>query len=61
MKTVAILRSSPAYSDSRVTKYVNELQKLGYEVIVYAWDRENKVKDFDLSKFGEHVTFRFYN
>ncbi|MED1204716.1 glycosyltransferase family 4 protein [Heyndrickxia acidicola] len=41
---VIYVRSNPVDPDSRVEKEVNSLIKLGYEVEILAWDRENSYK-----------------
>lgn len=41
MKKIVIVRSNPIEPDSRVEKEANSLCKLGYEVTLFGWDREN--------------------
>lgn len=41
---VIFLRSNPVSPDSRVEKEINSLLKVGYDVSVFAWDRDSNYK-----------------
>lgn len=43
-KKIVFLRSNPVDPDPRVEKEINSLLKLGYKVIILAWDREHNYK-----------------
>lgn len=43
-KNIVVLRSNPVDPDSRVEKEVNSLIKMGHEITILAWDRNNKYK-----------------
>lgn len=64
MKTVAYVRATNVYDDSRATKEIIGLAKAGYHVRVLAWDRngdsEQKCSEV-FQSVKEYVTFTFYN
>lgn len=60
MKKIVIVRSNPIEPDSRVEKEANSLCKLGYDVTLFGWDRENNyiirknkkaLSDYEVDRF----------
>ena len=62
MDTIAYIRATGIYSDSRATKEIMDLADLGKQIIVLGWDRDGKglkecAKIFEQKK---NVVFRMY-
>lgn len=61
MKTVAFVRTTGIYNDSRAIKEITALAKAGYRVIVLGWDRDGKAEQFCRQEIRtEQADFRFF-
>lgn len=64
MKTVAFIRSTGIYNDSRATKEIFALVAAGYKVVVLGWNRDGKSVDQSRAVFSsvnESVSLFFYD
>lgn len=62
MDTIAYIRATGIYSDSRATKEITDLADSGKQVIVLAWDRDGKGSDECSRIFGNsNIFFRMYD
>ena len=63
MKTVAFIRTTDIYSDSRALKEIKALAEAGYRVIILGWNRGGAADDGCKRVFGEYgdlVQWRLY-
>ena len=61
MKTIVILRSQSIPEDSRVTKWISELVRLGYTVKALGWDRMDKYNASEtLDVNGTSVDIKYF-
>ena len=61
MKTVAFVRTTSIYNDSRATKEISALAKDGYRVVVLGWDRNGKSEENCRREIAtDRVDFRFF-
>lgn len=63
MKTIAYVRATNIYDDSRATKEILALAEAGYTVKVLAWDRNGKAKENCAKVFAdcqERISCEFY-
>lgn len=61
MKTIVILRSQSIPEDSRVTKWIGELVRLGYTVKALGWDRMDKYNASEtLDVNGTSVDIKYF-
>ena len=64
MKTVAFIRATGIYDDSRSTKEICALAENGYCVKVLGWDRDGTSREKCEASFGDlkgNVSFHFYD
>ena len=62
MKTVAFVRASNIYDDSRASKEISALIDAGYKVVILGWNRDGKAKEKTLNLFGKaNVEILFYD
>jgi len=61
-KTIAYIRTSDIYNDSRATKEINTLIAGGYRIIVFGWDRSGEgLSQCEKVFAGKPVKYRFFN
>ncbi len=61
MKTVAFIRTTNIYDDSRATKEITALSDAGYRIVVLGWDRNGAAKENTERLFaGRNVDCRFF-
>ncbi len=61
-ETVAYVRTTSIYNDSRATKEITALAKAGYRVVVLGWDRDGKSEQLCRQEIGtDRVDFRFFS
>lgn len=63
MKTIAYVRATNVYDDSRATKEILSLAEAGYRVVVLAWDRNGKAQDACeqvFAQFSDRIDCVFY-
>ena len=64
MKTVAFIRGTGIYDDSRSTKEIAALVENGYKVYILGWDRDGRAQEKCREIFGEYgdaLSLYFYN
>ena len=62
MNTIAYIRATGIYSDSRATKEITDLANSGKRVIVLGWDRDGKGTDECSRIFtNSNISFRMYD
>ena len=63
MKTVAYIRASGIYNDSRATKEITDLANAGFHLVVLGWDRDGKAAQECNSIFSDQkgIVFHFFN
>lgn len=64
MKTIAFVRATTIYDDSRATKEISALAEAGYRVEVLAWDRTGTAHEKCRKVFaplGERVSLHFFS
>ena len=61
MKTVAFVRASNIYDDSRASKEISALIEAGYKVVILGWNRDGNAKEKTQALFeNANVGIRFY-
>ena len=61
MNTVAFIRTTNIYDDSRATKEITALSDAGYRVVVLGWDRNGEAEEKTMHLFaGMDVECRFF-
>ena len=62
MKTVAFIRTTNIYDDSRATKEIDALLDGGYKVVILGWDRNGEAEEKTKSIFAnQNVECRFFH
>lgn len=62
MKNVVFIRSSAIYNDSRATKEIISLEKMGYTVYVIGWDRKGgAIEECENIFKNKNIVLNFYN
>ena len=62
MKTVAFVRTTNIYDDSRATKEIDALLDGGYKVVILGWDRNGEAEEKTKSIFAnQNVECRFFH
>ena len=63
MDTIAYIRTTGIYNDSRATKEIIDLANSGRQIIVLSWDRDGKANDECKKVFSQahNVSFHFYS
>ena len=62
MKTVAFVRTTNIYDDSRATKEISALVEAGYHVLVLGWDRNGEAEEKTARLFSvQDVECRFFH
>lgn len=62
MKTVAFVRASNIYDDSRASKEISALIEAGYKVVILGWNRDGNAKEKTQALFGNaDVEILFYD
>lgn len=63
MKTIAFVRATNIYDDSRATKEIIALAKAGYNIELLAWNRNGKAEESCLKVFESYkgsINYHFY-
>ncbi len=62
MKTIAFVRTTSIYNDSRAIKEITALAKTGYKVVVLGWDRDGNSEELCKREIKtENTEFRFFS
>ena len=62
MSTIAYVRATSIYNDSRASKEIRAISEAGYNVIVLGWDRDGNASEKCKQAFSNlSITFKFYD